>query len=221
MNKKMFELLSDTDAVLREIRAENLDGSEPAIGELLDRNTELFQQRNKPREQASLTDWRVYYRAEGDDEVQSMRFSADGMEHAIEQFTDACSPGDRMVGALQELSCFNILPVNTHEFTMPKHAMTWIAHRNLSIHILDREDHLRVEVLPLGREDEGDIERLDVSYSHAALDALIDRDDDADSIYQRAEGRSAVSLKAHLAELEGDGEGIHDRVKSALGDLLK
>lgn len=32
-----LELLAEADAYLREIRAENLDGSEPALGELLDR----------------------------------------------------------------------------------------------------------------------------------------------------------------------------------------
>lgn len=40
--EKLVAALGEADAYLREIRAENLDGSEPALGELLETNTALF-----------------------------------------------------------------------------------------------------------------------------------------------------------------------------------
>lgn len=40
--RKVIELLEEADSYLREIRAENLDGSEPALGELLERLTGLW-----------------------------------------------------------------------------------------------------------------------------------------------------------------------------------
>lgn len=39
MGRKVMKLLEEADCYLREIRAENLDGSEPALGELLERLT--------------------------------------------------------------------------------------------------------------------------------------------------------------------------------------
>lgn len=45
MAEESFRLLVEADSYLREIRAENLDGSEPALGNLLDQITTLFLQR--------------------------------------------------------------------------------------------------------------------------------------------------------------------------------
>lgn len=215
---QLFERLSATDEALRDVRAENLDGSEPAIGDLLEVNTALFIQMNEPKDESKLRDWRVLYTSNGET-VQAMRFRAEDMAHAIEQFENACSRDDVIVGALQEMS-FAILPDTEHEFTMANHGSAWVTHRNLSINMYEFEDEFRLRAHALGREDEDYIESMEVGYARTALDALIDRDDDPTSIYQHAEGRTAASLMAHLAELEGDGEGIHDRTKSALGDLL-
>lgn len=39
---RIWDQLSATDELMRDIRAENLDGSEPLVGEVLERNTDLF-----------------------------------------------------------------------------------------------------------------------------------------------------------------------------------
>lgn len=51
---------------------------------------------------AELKQWRVFYATEGDTVIQSMRFQAEDGAHAVEQFENARSPEDRIVGAQRE-----------------------------------------------------------------------------------------------------------------------
>lgn len=48
LQNESIKLLEDMDSYLREIRAENLDGSEPALGELLEKGTDFWLLLNQP-----------------------------------------------------------------------------------------------------------------------------------------------------------------------------
>lgn len=164
-----------------------------------------------------LTDWRVLYRNEGDDENNVMCFQAEDAAHALEQFDECKGEGEVAVGALCE-PCFQILPDSQGGHVYNSDEGTWITVNNVSLHLRVRDDEVAVDLLPLGREDDAAIASADAGFSLTALNALLDHDDTHGAIRDYCSVLSKGAIEAHLAEI--DDEGIAQNIRDALTDQL-
>lgn len=164
-----------------------------------------------------LSDWRVLYRIEGEDENNVMCFQAEDAAHALEQFDECKGEGEVAVGALCE-PCFQVLPDTQGGHVYNSDEGTWITVKNVSLHLRVRDDEVAVDLLPLGREEDAAISSADAGFALTALNALLDQDDTHVAIRDYCSVLSKGVIKAHVAEI--DDEGIAQNIRDALADQL-
>jgi len=148
-----------------------------------------------------LQQWRVIYVEPGTDSLhQAMRFRAEDVTHALEQFKEA-EPESRVISVLEEAS-FELLPAVEGDFVANPKKGVWITVRNLSVRLRDRGDELSVQIFPLGREDGYEYEEVRGGFIHEACKALVGADESPEGIREHTSGMMEHQIAAHLAEMD-------------------